>query len=52
MLLAVTIVSDESSTEKKNLTFYMNVDIFQKDRYKLCTHVFVKSNESDDDCLK
>ena len=51
MLLTVIIVSDESST-KKNFTFYISVDIFQKNRHKLCAHVFVRNNENNDDYSK
>ena len=52
MSLTVTFVNVKNLTEKKNITFYMNVDIFQENRYKLRAYVCVKNNENDDDCLK
>ena len=51
MSLIVTFVNVKSLI-KKNIAFYMNVDIFQEDQHKLRAHVCVKNNENDNDCLK
>ena len=52
MSLIVTFVNVKSLTKKKNIAFYMNVNIFQEDRHKLRAHVCVRNNENDDNCSK
>ena len=52
MSLTMTFVSVKSSTKKKNIAFYMNINIFQEDRHKLRAHACVQNNENDDNYSK
>ena len=47
MSLIVTFVNIKNSI-KKNITFYINVNIFQENQHKLRAHVCVKNNKNDE----
>ena len=52
MSLIVTFVNVKSLTKKRNIAFYMNVDIFQENQHKLRAYICVKSNENNNNCSK
>ena len=52
MSLIMTFVNVKSLTEKKNIAFYINIDIFQKNWHRLRAHVCVKNNKNNDNCSK